>query len=381
VTTMNLRLKGFPQLIEDMSAALQSSATTLIDVSVGSVVRAIFEANASVVLWLQWLILQVLQITRASTSTGVDLDSWMNDFGLSRLPAAASTGMVTFSRFAPNISATIPVGSVLKTTDGSLSFTVAEDEALSIWQPALNGYVIPSGVAVADLPVVCASGGMIGDVLPGMISVIAASLSGVDQVTNANPLSNGADAESDQAFRYRFQGYLASRSRATIGAVRNAIANVRQGLDVAIKENTGPDGTSLVGAFLVIVDDGSGYPSADLLSDVASAVDLVRPIGTTFAIVAPKILAVNVSLAAEFASSDAATKGLPSMQTYIANYLNGLPIGAVASITRIAQQAYRVGDDVRNVTNIRLNGALTDIVPSPLTVIKAAQVLVSTNDG
>ena len=87
---MNLRLKGFAQLIQDMSATLQSSATALVDVSVGSVLRAIFEANASVVLWLQWLVLQVLQTTRASTSTGSDLDSWMADFGLSRLPAAAA---------------------------------------------------------------------------------------------------------------------------------------------------------------------------------------------------------------------------------------------------------------------------------------------------
>ena len=39
-----------------MGAALQGSATSLVDVSVGSVIRAIFEANASVVLWLQWLV-------------------------------------------------------------------------------------------------------------------------------------------------------------------------------------------------------------------------------------------------------------------------------------------------------------------------------------
>src|ERR1700722_5978208 len=126
---MNLNLKAFSQLVEDMGAALQSSASNLIDVSVGSVVRAIFEANASVVLWIQWLILQVLQTTRASTSTGSDLDSWMLDFGLSRLPAVPSTGIVTFSRFAPNLAATIPVGSIVKTSDGSLSFSVTADDA------------------------------------------------------------------------------------------------------------------------------------------------------------------------------------------------------------------------------------------------------------
>ena len=142
-------------------------ATTLVDVSVGSVVRAIFEANASVALWIQWLILQVLQTTRASTSTGADLNSWMLDFGLSRLPAVPSTGIVTFSRFVPNLTATIPVDSIVKTADGSLSFSVTEDDTFQFGNRASSGYVIPSGVASADLPVVCVTYGSIGNVLAG----------------------------------------------------------------------------------------------------------------------------------------------------------------------------------------------------------------------
>jgi uncharacterized phage protein gp47/JayE len=375
---MNLSLKGFTQLIEDMSSALQSSATTLVDVSVGSVVRAIFEANASVVLWIQWLILQVLQTTRASTSTGSDLDSWMLDFGLSRLPAVASTGIVTFSRFAPNLAATIPVGSIVKTSDGLLSFSVTEDDTLSIWQPASSGYIIPGGVPSADLPVICITYGSIGNVLSDTIIVISASLPGVDQVNNANPLSNGVDAETDQAFRSRFQGYLASRSRATLGALQNAIANVRQGLDVAIEQNTGPGGGPLVGALLVIVDDGTGYPSTDLLSSVANAVDAVRPVGTTFAVVPPQVLTVNVSLAAEFGSAGDTTTGVPAIQNYIATYLNSLPIGRMASITRVAQHAYRAGSGLQNIRGVQLNGGSADVVPPALTVIKAGQVVVST---
>jgi uncharacterized phage protein gp47/JayE len=375
---MNLNLKGFSQLIEDMSAALQSSATTLVDVSVGSVIRAIFEANASVVLWIQWLILQVLQTTRASTSIGSDLDSWMLDFGLGRLPAVPSTGIVTFSRFAPNLSATIPVGSIVKTSDGSLSFSVTEDNALSIWQPASLRYIIPSGVPSADLPVMCITPGSMGNVLSGTINVISASLPGVDQVNNANPLSNGVDAETDQAFRSRFQGYLTSRSRATLGAVQNAIANVRQGLDVAIEQNTGLGGGPQVGALLVVVDDGTGYPSTDLLSSVASAVDAVRPVGTTFAVVPPQVLTVNVSLTAEFASAGDTTTRIPAIQNYIAAYLNGLPIGRMASITRVAQHAYRADSGLQNITNVQLNGGFSDLVPPALTVIKAGQVLVST---
>jgi uncharacterized phage protein gp47/JayE len=378
---MNLNLKGFSQLVEDMGAALQSSASFLVDVSVGSVVRAIFEANASVVLWLQWIILQVLAATRASTSNGPDLDSWMLDFGLTRLPAVPSAGIVSFSRFVDTLSATIPTGTLVKTTDGSLVFSVTEDQSLSIWQSSASAYVLPGGVGSADVPVICTTSGSVGNVLAGTITVIAASLPGIDQVNNANPLSSGANAEIDSAFRNRFQSYLASRSRATLIAVQNAIANVQQGLDVAVAENTAPNGTTQIGSFLVIVDDGTGYPSSELLSTVATAVDAVRPIGTTFAVMPPLVLTVNVALTAVLTSTTTASVSVPSIQNYVAIYLNSLPIGKSASVTRVAQSAYLVGAGVENVTGIQLNGSPSDIAAPAGTVIKAGQVVITTNDG
>jgi uncharacterized phage protein gp47/JayE len=378
---MNLNLKAFSQLIEDMSAALQSSASGLIDVSVGSVVRAIFEANASVVLWLQWLVVQVLQSTRASTSNGPDLDSWMQDFSLTRLPAVPSTGIVTFARFGASLPAAIPVGTVVKTGDGSLSFSVAEDQNISIWQDNTSAYVLPIGVVSTDLPVVCLTSGLVGNVLAGTITVIASSLPGVDQLGNVNPLSNGADAESDQAFCSRFQSFLATRSRATLPAVQNAIANVQQDLDVAIEENTASDGTARVGSFLVIVDDGTGYPSSSLLSTVATAVESVRPIGTTFAVIAPQVLIVNVSLTAVLTSAAIASQSITSIQNYIATYLDGLPIGRSASVTRVAQNAYLAGSGIENVAGIQLNGSSSDVIPPARAVIKSGEIVVTTNEG
>jgi len=378
---MNLNLKGFSQLVEDMGAALQSSASSLIDVSVGSVVRAIFEANASVVLWLQWLVLQVLASTRASTSNGSDLDSWMLDFGQIRLPAVQSTGIVTFSRFVNSLSATIAPGTLVKTTDGSLSFAVTEDQSLSIWQSGAAAYVLPGGVSTADLPVICTTSGSVGNVLAGTITVIAASLPGVDQVNNSNPLSNGANAESDQAFRQRFQSYLASRSRATLTAVQNAITNVQQDLSFIIQENTMPGGTAQVGSFVVIVDDGTGYPSSSLLSNVVTAVETMRPIGTTCAVIPPQVLSVNVALTAVLNSGSAASLIVPLIQNHIAVYLNSLPIGSGASATRVAQNAYLAGSGIENITGILLNGSSADIAVPQGTVIKAGQVMVTTNEG
>ena len=50
---MSLSIKTFAQYVRDMSAAVQAATTQILDLSVGSVLRAILEANASVALWLQ----------------------------------------------------------------------------------------------------------------------------------------------------------------------------------------------------------------------------------------------------------------------------------------------------------------------------------------
>ncbi|MEJ0047591.1 MAG: hypothetical protein WDN04_16785 [Rhodospirillales bacterium] len=86
---MQLPVQTFTGLMQQMAAAVQGGATQLIDLTVGAVLRALLEAAASVALWLQWLIVQVLSATRAATSAGPDLDSWMADFHCSACPAPA----------------------------------------------------------------------------------------------------------------------------------------------------------------------------------------------------------------------------------------------------------------------------------------------------
>ena len=377
---MQLNLKTFQQVVQDMGAALQSSATTLVDISVGSVLRALFEANAAIVLWLQWLILRVLSMTRASTSIGADLDSWMADFGLRRLPATPASGMVTFSRYTMNLSASIPVGTMLKTADGLVSFSVIEDTTLSTWQPASSAYVMPMGVASCDVPAVCMAAGSIGNVLAGTINVIASAIPGIDLVNNVNPFVDGTDLESDQAFRARFQDYLAGLSRATLAAVESAITNVQQGLIFLVKENVLPDGEQRVGSFLIIVDDGTGIPPAALISSIASAVDLVRPIGTSFTVIPPTVNLVEISLMVSVPAGGTAALGL-SVQKQITTYLNNINIERPASITRVAQAAYAASSLINNVSALTINGMANDFTPPLGSIIKAGNISVTFNAG
>src|SRR6266851_409569 len=139
---MQLQLRNFSSLVGGAAAAVQGAARQLVDLTLGSTLRAMLEADASVALWMQWLIVQVLQTTRAATSVGGDLDSWMADFSVKRLPAVAAFGTVTFARFAPATAALIPVGTGVRSADGTQSFAVIPAASNPAFSAAQNGYVL-----------------------------------------------------------------------------------------------------------------------------------------------------------------------------------------------------------------------------------------------
>ena len=75
----------------------------------GALCLLLWRLDASQALWLQYLALLVLNVTRLATSSGSDCDSFGADFGFARLPPVAATGTVTFSRYTNTLAAFIPV--------------------------------------------------------------------------------------------------------------------------------------------------------------------------------------------------------------------------------------------------------------------------------
>jgi len=374
---MQLSLQSFSNLVQGMAATVQASAAQLLDLTVGSTLRAILESSASVALWLQWLILLVLQMTRAATSSGPDLDSWMADFSVTRLPASPASGTVTFSRYTSTATALVPVGTLVRTLDGSQTFAVVQDSGSTGWNPQLGGYLFGVGVPSLDIPVVAQVAGVCGNVQANSITVLATALSGVDCATNSTALGNGVDPESDSAFRLRFQSFLGSRSRATLVAVEYAIATVQQGLSYSIQENRDSGGNAQIGNFVVVVDDGSGYPADSLLSAVSQAVDAVRPVGSTFAVLPPAVTTVDICLAIAADTASDVALIIPQVINAIGGYVNDLPVGAPLAASRIVQIAYAAAPGITNVTNVALNGQASDVVVPSSGAVKVGTIVVS----
>ena len=326
-----LPTKSHSTLVSDFAASCQGACATLVDFSVGSVLRAVAEASSGVALWLQAMILQVLTLTRASTSQDADLDSWMADYGFARLPAAIATGLVTFSRFTPTQAALIPAGATVRTSDNAQTFAVTASPSNPAWNAALNGYTLAAGATAVTVPVAALAAGSAGNAQANTVTVITAAIPGVDTAANASAFVTGIDAEPNPAYRSRFVLYLASLSKSTKAAVGAAILGVQQGLQYTIQENIDTSGAANYGFFTVTLDNGTGSPSASLLSLVSAAVDAVRGLTTRYAVLPPVVLAAI---------------------------------------------AYSV-DGVTNVTSVLLNGAAADIAATPRQVVKSSVVAVA----
>jgi uncharacterized phage protein gp47/JayE len=366
----------FTTIVRNTVTAVQSLATALINLTIGSVLRAIIEANAAVILWLQGQITYVLTLTRLATSSGADVDTFIADFGFFRLPASDASGIVTFSRFTTTAQAVVPFGSIVQSGDGTQSFTVNVDPTNPAYSASLGGYVLAPSVASVDVAVTAVNAGTQGNVLAGAITSMGQGIPGVDTVTNADGFVNGIDQESDQAVKARFVLFLASLSKATKSAIESAIEGVQQGLEYTITENFDYDGTYDPGSFFVVADDGSGDPSDELLGSIGTAIEATRALGIRFAVFAPIVETANVSLTITSATGLTHADVVGAVGIALTNFINTLPLGVSLPYTQLAAVAYGVAGVV-NVTAVLLNSGTSDLAATAKQVIKAGTVSVS----
>ena len=371
---MNLPVFSFSQLVDSAAAAVQGACEFLIDMTTGSVLRSLVESSSSAALWIQYLILKLALTIRAATSTGSDLDSWVADFGLVRLPATYATGSVTFARLTPSSAAFVPVGMLVQTTDGSLTFSVVADPTNANWVGASNGYLVSAGTSTLTVPIQCQTPGTVGNVIVDAISVIATAVAGIDTVQNSSAFTNALDSESDAALRVRFQNFINSRSLATALAVNYAVGTVQANLTWGIAENTKTDGSFAPGWFTVTFDDGSGTPSAGLRNAVYAAVDAVRPLCVQFAVQGPSVLTANVT----FTLTAAPGYSVPALDAAaslaVTAYIDALPLSAVLAYTRLAQVIYDSAPGIANVSGLLVNAATADIGGGLFQVVRAGTI-------
>jgi uncharacterized phage protein gp47/JayE len=383
----SLQNQSFTQIVTNFATAVQGAGTQLVNFTIGTVLRALADATAGVALWLQGLILQLLQVTRLSTSSGSDVDSWLLDFGFTRLPAVSASGLITFARFTPTNQAIVPVGSLVQTSDGTQQYVINADTTNAAYSATViagGGFIIPAGTYSINCTGTAITAGpsgypdATGNVAAGTITSLVQAINGVDTVNNAAAFTNGANPETDQAVKARFPIFINSLAEGTLGAVTAAILSVQQGLNCTVIPNTQYNGTTQNGYFTVVVDDGTGYPSSQLLSNVGLAVAAVQPLGSSFSVHAPVVITASVVMSIVSAAGYVHATVAAAVNAAITAYINGLVLGQTLSYTRLAQVAYAASAGVQEVnTGYTLNGGSVDVVATNLQVILPNSISVS----
>jgi uncharacterized phage protein gp47/JayE len=374
-----LNTKSFSQLVQGFSAGVQARSPDLVDFSVGSILRAVAEADAANALWLQALIVQVLAVTRAQTSSGPDLDTFVGQFGLSRLGATFATGLVTLSRNTVSATAPfIPVGSILRTADGSQRFAVYADTSNTAYSAVLGGYTMPANVASVSVPVAAVNGGAQGNVASGAISLIASTFpsGGVDAVVNPAAFTNGVDGESDDGLRTRVMLWFNALSKATVAALTYAILSLQVGLQVAVHEQIDPNGAADLGMVTIFVDDGSGAPPAALVTAAGIAVDAVRAASVRAGVYGATTLAANYTMTIVTAAGYFHPTVVGQVYAAVNAFINALGLETKLPFSQLAAVAYGV-PGVTNVTGVTLNSGTADLTPAIGKTIKVGVGAVS----
>lgn len=362
---MTLPTKPIQSLVDDMVAAWGANTGITPNFSSGDILLAMFQAIAGQLDFLQAQVQVVLALTRASSSSGADLDSWMAQFKFSRLVATYATTTVVFSRrLAASAPILVPVGTIIQTAGGKYQYKVVADTNVASFDSTQNGYVLPIGSTSVTATVEATVGGAGANVVTGAISQFATSLAGVDFVTNPQPVTDGYDAESDDAYRARFPLYLATMSKATRNAIYAAAMGVQQGLSVNLLENQTSNGAILLGSFTAVVDDGSGAPPTTLINNVFDAVNATRAFTVQPFVVAPTTIIANIVITVRLAPNTVSSLVNPLIQQAIAGIVNERIPGTPLYASDVDAAAKLVTGVVAVRSGTTINGIAADLIPT-----------------
>jgi uncharacterized phage protein gp47/JayE len=163
-----------------------------LDTSVGSVSRKIIDAVSSQIADAS-IDTQLLTYSYDIYSmTGANLDSFVQLFGMTRIPAARATGTVTFTRTSSTDTVTIPVGTQVATSDSSVIVQT------------LTTAILPPGSASAAVPVQAVTAGPDGNVSAGSLTVILTPVAEITAATNLGALTGGTNQETDSQLQARW---------------------------------------------------------------------------------------------------------------------------------------------------------------------------------
>lgn len=205
-----------------------SAQPVLTDLQTGSVIRTLSESIGLEIARLYAQLDAVYQAGFVDTATGSSLDNVVALLGVERVEGGRAQGEVEFRRVEGTRGViSIPAGTRVMTADGNVEYATVTSVSLSDGQSVIR--------AIArDLEA--------NDPLPAdALTVLPVPIAGIATVTNPAPTAIATESETDEDLRERAKNFLHGSERATLGALRQAVA--RQQITADVEEDPARPGT------------------------------------------------------------------------------------------------------------------------------------------
>jgi uncharacterized phage protein gp47/JayE len=199
-----------------------TNTTEINDFSVGSAMRAIYEAVA---IELE----QFYILTRENIVEAIEAGVY-SSFGFTRKPAQRAYGTVRVT-FHNTTQQVLPLSRGTKFTSNLAEYPQTYE--------TVEDYYIPSGSLTADIEVYCTTPGALGNVPANVINVMMTPLANIKSVANPSAFQTGQDTEPLEEMRARFRTYIEALSRATVPALEYGTRSVIEVSGVYVDEKTG----------------------------------------------------------------------------------------------------------------------------------------------
>jgi uncharacterized phage protein gp47/JayE len=203
---MAFQIKDFASVTASAINWMRSVTTKVTDFNIGSVVRTMLEAVAAEI---EEAYIRFFVGVKEAIPVAV-----YNSFDFVRLGEQTASGQV---RVTIGISATdtiIVAGTRFSTPGKALVYVATQD------------VTITAGDTVGDVSVAASVVGVIGNLEADAAFTMQPSPSGFVSASNAVAFVNGADEETDDQRKLRFNQYIASLARGTVGALEYGLSTV-----------------------------------------------------------------------------------------------------------------------------------------------------------
>lgn len=267
--------------------------------------------------------------TSAKTATGAQLEMRAGERGLSRKPAAAASGTLTFGRgTALWFGASIPKGTVCASSGvGAARYVTTQDATL------------PQGGLSVDVPAAAEEAGAAGNANSATVTVLVTPPASIETVTNPAAFTGGEDAESDDSLRARLLANCAAPANGTNAAWYRQAAVACDGIHSA---NVVPRANG-VGTAAVYLGGKGAAPSAAQVQAVSDMLDAAKEINVDVTVRAAGTVAVDVACTVKNGGAGTDAAMVTACRQAILDYFGGLEVGEAAALSAMTAKLFETG--------------------------------------